>query len=112
MDSSLVSNNTIHLTHEGTTAYGLYVYYTKLVEVINNSVVVDGINGTTHYGLYFYGASTAYDGIIQNNILVTTGASTCYPIYTASVTAIGNFNIDYNCYYGPVYVGYIAAARH
>ncbi len=111
MVSTIISNNSIHLSNNIRNAFGLYTYYTEDLFVINNTVLVEGSSGTTYYGFWFNALSTSYNATIQNNIFITTGATNCYPIYTSSVTAITNYNIDYNCYYGPAYVGYAVSAK-
>ncbi len=110
-DSTIISNNSIHLFHNGTMSYGFYVMYTKDVHIINNTVFVEGSNATLHYGISITTNSTTYNASVRNNIFIAVGAKTCYPIYLSSTLAINSYDIDYNCYYGPLYVGFASGAK-
>ncbi|MBQ2577231.1 MAG: hypothetical protein II566_08165, partial [Lachnospiraceae bacterium] len=43
--------------------------------------------------------STAYRAEIKNNIVACVGTGTNYPLYTSSITAAANYDLDYNCFW-------------
>ena len=111
--TTIISNNEIILYNDNTTSYGLYPYDTRGTKIVNNSVMLYGKAGT-QYGIYTYmyqSGSTIYWGEFKNNISVCHGTGTAYPIYSSSSTNVAGFDVDYNCWWSPKYVGYIGAAK-
>ena len=96
--ATVISNNELimHNFNSGT-SYGLYFYYPSGSKMINNSVLMYG--SATAYGLYTYMYSTGYWAEIKNNIVACVGSGTNYPLYTSSITAVANYDLNYNCFW-------------
>jgi hypothetical protein len=99
-NSSLIANNEVILNTTGA-YYGIYAYYSKS-EILHNSIYIAG-NGAAR-GIYI--SNSAYNNIvIKNNNIVTT-ASAAYPVYFSATGNLTLYDMDYNNYYAPSYIGY------
>jgi hypothetical protein len=104
-----ICNNEIILnvtnTSITTTTSGIYAYYTKS-DILHNSIYISGTGMTS--GIYIYYLTSGNDMVIKNNNIVTT-SSFAYPVYFDATGVLTNYDIDYNNYYAPVYIGYYGA---
>jgi hypothetical protein len=80
---------------------GISATYTK-ADILHNSIYISG-TGIAN-GIFLYGTNNNL--VIKNNNIVTTSPAV-YPIYFSSNSfSLTNFDIDYNNYYSPNYIGY------
>ena len=95
----VLKNNEVILTGKGTNnKYGIYLHMpVQSWELLHNSVFVDGGRGTA-YGLYCYNSSSTYKETIKNNLIVTKGTGTNYPIHLDSYYSNSYVILDYNNY--------------
>ncbi len=97
---ALVANNEIIL-YTTDASYGIYAYATKS-EVIHNSVYISG-SGPAR-GIYIY--NSGYEDMVIKNNNIVMASPWAYPIYFWQPGSFSQFDIDYNNYYAPAYVGY------
>ena len=91
-------NNEIMVEGTGGAKYGLYFYYPyQDWEVCHNSVFAKSTNGTV-YGIYAYNSTTSYKITLKNNLFVTEGTGTNYPINAGSYYTNSYIVMDYNNY--------------
>ncbi len=95
----VIKNNEVILSGGGkSTKYGIYFYLPiQNWEIVHNSIFVDGDNGTA-YGLYCRNSSSTYKETIKNNLIVTKGTGTNYPIHLDSYYSNSYVILDYNNY--------------
>ncbi len=95
----IVANNEVIVS--SSTAYegGIYVSNSN-ARILHNSIYVGGIGASK-------GISISQDRIhleIKNN-LISMESSTAYPMYFFQTTNAGNWDINSNNYYAPIYIG-------
>jgi hypothetical protein len=99
-NKGLIANNEVILNTTGT-YYGIYAYYSKS-EMLHNSIYIAGSGAAR--GIYI--SNSAYNNIvIKNNNIVTT-ASAAHPVYFNPTGNLTLYDMDYNNYYAPTYIGY------
>ena len=92
------TNNEIIVEGSGGAKYGLYFYLPyQSWEVSHNSVFAKSTSGAV-YGVYTYNSNTSYKITFKNNLFVTEGTGTNYPIYTNSYYDNAYIVLDYNNY--------------
>jgi hypothetical protein len=101
----LVANNEIMLLQ--TYYYGIYVSSARS-EIINNSIYISGTLSAR--GIYIINSANN-DMVIKNNNIVLPTATSGYPIQFSATGNLTQYNIDYNNYYAPNYVGYYNGAQ-
>jgi hypothetical protein len=115
MDSIVVANNEIHLNSSATTTYGMYLYYSKNVDYLHNTVLLTGTGGATFRTAQIYTATTpSYNATYKNNIFIANGGTTPYAVYLSAApdTTFAQYNhFDYNNYYSSGNLGYAGSAR-
>lgn len=94
----LVANNAIYnINNLGNTLYGLYLASADTLDVLHNTVDVNGNSGTgtaTVYGAFVSGNMNAVN--FKNNIvqIASTGTGSKYALYNSSTTALINSNYN------------------
>ncbi|MDR2410072.1 MAG: hypothetical protein LBE13_18455, partial [Bacteroidales bacterium] len=76
-------------------------------EIIHNSIYTNTTSSTASFpffGIYIPNLKTN-DVVIKNNNIVITGKA-AYPISFTDTGSLSNYDMDYNNYYNPEYVGY------
>ena len=112
LDSTvLLCNNEIMVNNNDRASYGLYANYHYGSRIVNNSIYLQGAAATsyTFYGIYH---SNGF-GAIRNNLVVIDSSvkAIAYPLWmTNNATNIARTEVDYNCWYAPVYVAYVGKA--
>jgi hypothetical protein len=102
-DTALLANNEIMLAATGAYA-GIYVAYAHS-RILHNSIYMTG-NGAAN-GIQLQNQAGDQVAIQNNNIVMTSPDA--YPVYF-SATGNGNgFDVDYNNYDAPAFVGYYGA---
>ena len=107
--ATVISNNELIMYNNNRgSSRGLCIFYPNGTKVINNTVLLYG--DVTAYGIYVEMGDTAYHAEIKNNIVACVGSGTNSPLYTNSITAASNFDLDYNCFWSRDMMTYEAMA--
>lgn len=107
--ATVISNNELIMYNNNRgSSRGLCIFYPNGTKVINNTVLLYG--DVTTYGIYVEMGDTAYHAEIKNNIVACVGSGTNCPLYTNSITAASNFDLDYNCFWSRDMMTYEAMA--
>ncbi len=71
----IIGNNTIAINKTGSsTSYGIYAYYSRYQNFINNSVSVTSASSSSQAARFYYSNSNSYRyNTIRNNVFATTG---------------------------------------
>jgi hypothetical protein len=94
---TLIANNEIILN--ATNAFGIYTSNARS-DILHNSIYISGSEG---FPRGIAPALTANEiTVVKNNNIVLT-ATSAYPVYLSGITG---YDIDYNNYYAPTYIGY------
>ena len=103
---TLITNNELILNSSGA-YYGIYVNSSVHASILHNSVYMGGAGATRAIQIQ------NSDHVIQvkNNIFVTESASS-YPIFIGGTTYLHQFDIDYNAYYAPQFVGNVGSMAY
>ncbi|MFZ9190736.1 MAG: hypothetical protein ACO204_06460, partial [Schleiferiaceae bacterium] len=95
---ALVANNAIYnINNLGSTLYGMYMLTSDTLDVLHNTLDINGNSGTgtaTVYGAFFSGNMNQLN--FKNNIvqIASTGTGSKYALYNSSTTALINSNYN------------------
>ncbi|MBP5396593.1 MAG: T9SS type A sorting domain-containing protein [Bacteroidales bacterium] len=105
---TVISNNEIiHRNHQKNTS-GLEFESSSGIKVFNNSIIISGTS-TYSYGIYTSMNDNNYFGEIKNNISVCLSSGYNYPLYSYKISAVDNYDVDYNCWWSKSNVGYLGS---
>ena len=110
--AGVFKNNEVILLGTTGAKYGIYFYMPyQDWEIVHNSVYAQ-TGSSTVYGIYLYNSSTSYKETFKNNLIVTKGTSTNYPLYLSSYYTNSYVILDYNNYYNQsgATIGYAGSA--
>lgn len=94
----LVANNAILINNNSSSAYGMYIRYTKYQDFYNNTVNVNTTSSTSYASYFYYSSSTYKDNTIRNNVFANTSNGTNGTSMYVYRTGYGN-SWDYNNLY-------------
>jgi hypothetical protein len=97
---SLIANNEIIL-NSTSTSNGIFAFVSKL-EIIHNSIYISGNGSARGIGI---SCGETDDLVVKNNNIVLT-SPTAYPVYFIGPGNLNLYDMDYNNYYAPSYIGY------
>jgi hypothetical protein len=104
-----ITNNEILFKNiSGSLERGIYIGQSK-VEIVHNSIYNSSmytIFPGLMYGIFLNNNNSGNNDIVikNNNIVLTSSAA--YPVYFSDTGNLHLYDIDYNNYYAPTYVGY------
>jgi hypothetical protein len=100
-NKGLIANNEIMLNTTGVYSGINANTYTR-ANILHNSIYILGIGAARGINIT---NSTANDMVIKNNNIVLP-SSAAFPLYLNAITNLNLYDIDYNNYYAPLYIGY------
>ncbi len=109
-DTGLFANNEIITHNNGTWRDfgGLFIGANTRVNVINNSIYVDGTG--KEKGIFLSNSNQNSVNIRNNNIVTKNRES--YAIYLAGIDNLSHWIFDYNNMVSPVFIGYTGGESH
>jgi hypothetical protein len=99
-DTGLIANNEISI-YTSSSYYGAYLNNVR-TKFINNTIYVRG--GGSAMGIYVPNSTSTVLHLYNNNVIME--ATSAYPIYLVTTSLSATYQMDWNNWYAPKFVGY------